>query len=207
MRAWENADFGPPARNRKKNRRKIDFGLTRKIGKKSPKNRKNGPKTDFRAVFPIFRRFFPYFPGEAKIDFSAIFSDFGPEARNRHSPRHAYSQGLIFRGKLSVVFFLSESRIRFVTQSFTACKEICHLELGCRKWGCNKWGLKGCLAGLPGNRPKSAKIALFLLFRPFPESAKSTWEIQKTEEKGLFPQISSDFLKPPSLKPPFAGLQ
>ena len=30
---------------------------------------------------------------------------------------------------------------------------------------------------------------------------------QKTEEKGLFPQISSDFLKPPSLKPPFAALQ
>ena len=45
------------------------------------------------------------------------------------------------------------------------------------------------------------------LFRPVPEGAKSTWEIQKTEEKGLFPQISSDFLKPPSLKPPFAALQ
>ena len=47
----------------------------------------------------------------------------------------------------------------------------------------------------------------FCLFRPFPEGAKSTWEIQKTEEKGLFPQISSDLLKPPSLKPPFAALQ
>ena len=44
-------------------------------------------------------------------------------------------------------------------------------------------------------------------FRPFPEGPRSTWEIQKTEEKGLFPQISSDFLKPPSLKPPFAALQ
>ena len=73
------------------------------------------------------------------------------------------------------------------------------LILGCRKWRCNKWGLKGCLAALPGNRPKSA---FFGLFRPFPEGAKSTWEIQKTEEKGLFPPISSDFLKPPSLKPP-----
>ena len=40
-------------------------------------------------------------------------------------------------------------------------------KLGCRKWGCNKWGLKGCLAALPGNRPKSAKIALFLPFSPF----------------------------------------
>ena len=54
------------------------------------------------------------------------------------------------------------------------------------------------------NRPKSP---FFCLFRPFPEGAKSTWEIQKTEEKGLFPQISSDFLKPPSLKPPLAALQ
>ena len=79
--------------------------------------------------------------------------------------------------------------------------------LGCRKWGCNKWGLKGCLAALPGNRPKSAFSALFLPFSPFSGGCKSTWEIQKTEEKGLFPQISSDLLKPPSLKPPFAALQ
>ena len=55
--------------------------------------------------------------------------------------------------------------------------------LGCRKWGCNKWRLKGCLAALPGNRPKSA---FFVLFLPF---------------------SSSDLLKPPSLKPPFAVLQ
>ena len=40
-------------------------------------------------------------------------------------------------------------------------------KLGCRKWGCNKWGLKGCLAALPGNRPKSAKIALLLPLSPF----------------------------------------
>ena len=38
--------------------------------------------------------------------------------------------------------------------------------LGCRKWGCNKWGLKGRLAALPGNRPKSAFFALFLPFSP-----------------------------------------
>ena len=54
------------------------------------------------------------------------------------------------------------------------------------------------------NRPFSP---FFCLFRPFPEGAKSTWEIQKTEDKGLFPQISSDCIKPPSLKPPFAALQ
>ena len=49
---------------------------------------------------------------------------------------------------------------------------------------------------------KSAEIdlsAFFCLFRPFPEGPDSTWKIQKAEEKGLFPQISSDLLKPPSL--------
>ena len=54
------------------------------------------------------------------------------------------------------------------------------------------------------NRPFSP---FFCLFRPSPEGAKSTLEIQKTEEKGLFPQISSDLLRPLSLKPPFAALQ
>ena len=64
------------------------------------------------------------------------------------------------------------------------------------------------MSGRPsGNRPKSAFSALFLPFSPFPESLKSTRKIQKTEEKGLFPRISSDFLKPPALKPPFAALQ
>ena len=51
---------------------------------------------------------------------------------------------------------------------------------------------------------KSAEIGLF---RPFPDGLKRTSDFQKTEEKGLFPQISSDLLKPPSLKPPFAALQ
>ena len=37
------------------------------------------------------------------------------------------------------------------------------------------------------------------LCRGFPDGAKSTWEIQKTEENGLFPRISSDLLEPPSL--------
>ena len=76
--------------------------------------------------------------------------------------------------------------------------------LECRKWGCNKQGLKGCLVALPGNRPFSP---FFLPFRRFQEGAKSTWEIQKTEVKGLFPQISSDLLKPHSLKSPFTAFQ
>ena len=73
--------------NSEKNRRKIDFGLTGKIGKKSPKNGKNGSNIGFRAIFPIFGRFFPYFPGEAKIDFSAIFSRF-----RAGGPKSAFSQ-------------------------------------------------------------------------------------------------------------------
>ena len=66
--------------------------------------------------------------------------------------------------------------------------------LGCRKWGCNKWGLKGCVAALLGNQPKSAFLALFLPFSPFSGGC----------EEHL---MSSDLLKPPSLKPPFAALQ
>ena len=44
-------------------------------------------------------------------------------------------------------------------------------------------------------------------FRPFQESPNSTWEFQKAEENGRFPQISSDFLKRPSLKLPFVALR
>ena len=58
---------------------------------------------------------------------------------------------------------------------------------------------------------KSAEIGLFrrfsaffALFRRVPRAPGKT---QETEERGLFPQISSDFLTPPSLKPPFAALQ
>ena len=73
--------------------------------------------------------------------------------------------------------------------------------------GVTNGGLRGVWPPFPEigrNRPFSPFCCLF---RPFPEGLKSTWEIQKTEEKGLFPQISSDFLKPPSLKPPFAAPQ
>ena len=73
--------------------------------------------------------------------------------------------------------------------------------------GVTNGGLRGVWPPFPEigrNRPFSP---FFCLFRPFPEGLKSTWKIQKTEEKGLFPQISSDFLKPPSLKPPFAAPQ
>ena len=97
-----------------------------------------------------------------------------------------------------------------------ALKHLCHLQIKCKYvgqiWaaangGVTNGGLRGVwqpFLEIGRNRPFSP---FYCLFRPFPEGAKSTWEIQKTEEKGLFPQISSDLLKPPSLKPPFAALQ
>ena len=74
-----------------KNGPKMDFGLTGKIGKRSPKKRKNRPKMGF---FPIFGRFFlflgdffPIFPVRPKSIFGPFFSGFLAEARNRFSPR------------------------------------------------------------------------------------------------------------------------
>ena len=64
--------------------------------------------------------------------------------------------------------------------------------LGCRKWGCNKWGLKGCLAALPGNRPKSAFFALFLPFSPFPRGCEE--HLENPENGGKRP-FSSDILR------------
>ena len=62
-------------------------------------------------------------------------------------------------------------------------------------------GLKGCLAALTGNRPFSAFVALFALFRRAPGKSR------ERRKQGLFPQISSVLLKPPSLKSPFAATQ
>ena len=59
--------------------------------------------------------------------------------------------------------------------------------------GVTNGGFRGVWPPFPEidrNRPFSP---FFWLFRPFPEGTKSTWEIQKTEEKGLFLQIPSDF--------------
>ena len=59
-------------------------------------------------------------------------------------------------------------------------------KLGCRKWGCNKWGLKGCLAALPGNGPKSP---FFLPFSPFSGGSE---EHQGNPENGGKRPFSSD---------------
>ena len=67
-------------------------------------------------------------------------------------------------------------------------------QLGCRKWECNKWGFKGCLAALPGNRPKSAFFALFLPFLPVFGGPEQHLGIP---ENGGKRPISSDFLRFP----------
>ena len=58
--------------------------------------------------------------------------------------------------------------------------------------GCNKWGFKGCLAALPGNRPKSAFFCLFsAFFSPFPEGPEE--HLENPENGGKRP-FSSDIL-------------
>ena len=68
--------------------------------------------------------------------------------------------------------------------------------------GCNKWGLKGCLAALPGNRRNRPKSPFFCLFRPFPEGAKSTWEIRGyLRKKAVFLRYPRISLNPHLLNP------
>ena len=56
--------FRAPGPKSEKNRRKIDFGLTRKIGEKSPKNRQNGPKLGlWPFLFYFWAIFFFLFSG------------------------------------------------------------------------------------------------------------------------------------------------
>ena len=49
--------------------------------------------------------------------------------------------------------------------------------------------------------PVKLNNSLFCLLSPSEEGTNCTWEIQKTQEKGLVPQISPDLLEPPFLKP------
>ena len=66
---------------------------------------------------------------------------------------------------------------------------------------------KGCLAAVPENRPFSAFFALFLPFSFFSGGPEQYLKNSEKARKDLFPQISSDLLKPPSLKLPFAASQ
>ena len=93
------------------------------------------------------------------------------------------------------------------TQKVNLCALLSCLDWSAANGGVTNGGLRGVwppVLEIGRNRPFPP---FFCLFRPFPEGPKRAWKIQKTEEKGLFSQISSDLLKPPSLKPPFAALQ
>ena len=76
------------------------------------------------------------------------------------------------------------------------------MNLGCRKWGCNKWGLKGCLAALPGNRPKSALFrpfsAFFALFR---RVRRAPGKSRKRRKKAFFLRYPRISLNPHLLNP------
>ena len=67
----------PSGRNRAKMAEKWLLASPGNWAEKRPKNGKNGP------IFPIFRHFFPQFPGEAKSIFRPFFPDFGPKARRQ----------------------------------------------------------------------------------------------------------------------------
>ena len=67
--------------------------------------------------------------------------------------------------------------------------------------GVTNGGLRGVwppLLEIGQNRPFSP---FFCLFRPFPEGAKSTWEIQKTQEKAFFLRCPQICLNPHLVNP------
>ena len=108
---------------------------------------------------------------------------------------------------LNNLLLLAECSVEVTSPLAWAAANASPLAWAAANGGVTNGGLRGVwppFLEIGRNRPFSP---FFCLFHPFLEGAKSTWEIQKTEEKGLFPQISSDLLKPPSLKPPFAALQ
>ena len=77
--------IGPPARNGKKNGRKMDFGPTGKGGGEWHKWEnwpKNGSKMGQKCHFPIFDPFLPFFfPVGPNSIFRPFCSHFGPEAQ------------------------------------------------------------------------------------------------------------------------------
>ena len=128
-RAWEKADFGSPARNRKKMAtgkygcREVRVYPTEcgeQLGRDPSKNGKSKSLvlkgffwggntlglvpscrphslgyacTFYAPTSPPLKKSFCYiFRARPKSIFRRFFSDFGPEPRNRLSPRHAYSQ-------------------------------------------------------------------------------------------------------------------
>ena len=71
--------IGPPARNGKKNGRRMDFGKRGKMAERWGNWPKNGSKM---VIFPFFGHFSPFSPVGPKSIFWPFFSpNFGPEAR------------------------------------------------------------------------------------------------------------------------------
>ena len=58
--------------------------------------------------------------------------------------------------------------------------------------GSSGWGLKGCLAALPGNRPKSAVFTLFLPFSPFFSGGAKTAECTKIAHRRSLAIFAAD---------------
>ena len=72
LRAWEKADFGLEARNRKKVAEKL-FWAHRENRSKIAQKQEKLPKNRFSVYFPHFGAFFSPFSAEAKIDFRHFF--------------------------------------------------------------------------------------------------------------------------------------
>ena len=150
---------------------------------------------------------------EAKRGFESI-EPFGGSMGPFWGGRRFQGTVLKFAQKLlSIEFatptFSSQGFALFCQQSFQFAKGFaakCGLQvatnrnnslLAAANGGVTNGGLRGVWPPFPEigrNRPFSP---FFCLFCPFPEGLKSTCKNQKTEEKGLFPQISSYFLKHP----------
>ena len=105
MRAWENADFGPPARNRKKIAEKSKLASPGKYGKNRPKIGKMAQKSVFGPFVLFWGDFFPILRVRPKSIFRRFFFRFwagGP--KSVFSQAHIHTQlarrdRLMSRGK------------------------------------------------------------------------------------------------------------
>ena len=63
------------------------------------------------------------------------------------------------------------------------------------------------MPSLAGNWPSGLFRPCYAPLSHFERGLNSTWETQKTNDKGLVPQFSSDSVKPPSLKASITAAQ
>ena len=126
-----------------------------------------------------------------------------PNSTTTDPTPHSRPSELRTRDRLEIFdSFLESRRVALNFSSFLrSCGARLAIPWAAANGGVTHGGLRGVWPPFQEtcrNRPFSP---FFCLFRPFLEGAKSTWEIQKTEEKGRFPQISSDLLKTHLLNP------